>query len=202
MELIGFLILLFIILIYLIVISKRFDAADAEVSKPRPIRKVYIDDQQSKQFALEYKQILLRNVEIVSRYELQFVSYPEADIHIFLVPRKEMEKMTTEKVERYVDGTKISFSWTYQYPKPRILIDAENWYYGVKQSGLSVPEYRQYVALHEFMHALGFDHQPCETDVCPVMYQATRGPPPGKKAGHNITSLDWTKKIPGHYFAQ
>ena len=200
MDLLGFILLLLIILVYLLVISKRFDAADAEVSKPKPIRKVFVDDSQSDVFASEYKSILMNNRELRERYDIQFTDVKNADIFIYLMPREKMESLNTEKIERYVDGSKISFSWTYQSPKPTVYIDETNWYDGVKQSGLSISEYRQYLALHEFLHALGYDHQPCKGDVCPVMYQATRGPPPGKKAGYNITPLDWTKKIAGSYF--
>lgn len=195
MDLLGVLIVLIIIYIYLIIISKRFNAAEAEEKKPRILKKVFIDESRSPEFAEEYKQILANNRELNEKYDIQFVDPIDADIFVHIVPREKMAEMHTGKVEKYVDGSRIWFSWTYQYPKPRIFIDETNWFEGVKQSGLTIPQYRQYVALHEFMHALGFDHQPCETKVCPVMYQATRGPPPGKKAGYNITPVDWTRTL-------
>lgn len=192
MDLLGFFIALVIIFIFLYIIAKRFDDV-ANTPKKKKLRKVYIDGNGFPSFEKEYKHILSSNKEINERYELQFVNPIDADIFIHLVPRKNMEKMHTGKIETYKDGSRIWFSWTYKFDKPRIFIDQTNWFEGVEKSGLKVPQYRQYVALHEFMHALGFDHQPCETKVCPIMYQATRGPPKGKKAGYNITPLDWTK---------
>ena len=50
------------------------------------------------------------------------------------------------------------------------------------------------------MHALGYDHQPCNTTTatngrCPIMYQSTIGCPEGFKCGYNISAADYTKRL-------
>ena len=154
---------------------------------------------------------IIQDSELKTKYNLTQKFDESADIMIKLMPREEMIKLSNEKNKKpdtYPDGTPIRFSWTYQRygsrNKPLIYIDSENWLKGVEQSGLSLIEYRRYVILHEFMHALGFDHQKCDgstaiNGVCPVMYQSTRGCPTGFKCGSNITIHDYKKRIPGAY---
>lgn len=128
-----------------------------------------------------------------------------ANIHIYLKSRDEMNKLNTNK-EYYSSGKVIWFSWTYQHPNPTIFIDGGNWLNGVDASGLSLDEYREYVINHELMHALGYDHQKCnsstasEDGVCPVMFQSTRGCPKGFKCGYIPTDVDYTSPIKGAYF--
>jgi len=155
------------------------------------------------EFARETREILAHSGVKHSIAETDDPS--NADIVIELVSREEMEKESS-KVE-YYPGTKkrIYFSYTWQRPKPYIAIDAVNWTYGVPESGLSIEEYRKYVIQHEFMHALGYDHRPCNArtapnGVCPVLYQATRGCPPGFKCGSEITQFDYEKKLDDPYF--
>jgi hypothetical protein len=103
-----------------------------------------------------------------------------ADMFIRLVRDSDLDKY--HKGEYYDDGTPIRFSITTQSKKnrPNIYINANNWLYGVKQSGLPLDKYREYVINHEFGHGLGYDHVECNNrtapnGVCPVMYQSTRG---------------------------
>jgi hypothetical protein len=127
----------------------------------------------------------------------------DADTTIRLVPREEMERLSSGKVE-YYPGTKkrIFFSWTYTHETPRrILIDANNWN-GVPESGLSVSDYRLYVIRHEMMHALGYDHVKCDETtapdgICPVLFQSTRGCPNGFKCGYEVKPADYSKKLFG-----
>lgn len=128
-----------------------------------------------------------------------------ADIVIELRSRSSLDDEHSEK--EYYPGTKkqIRFSFTWQHPKPYIAIDDHNWTFGVPESNLSVADYRKYVIRHEFMHALGYDHIPCNTKtakngVCPVLYQATRGPPSGFIAGTDVSNEDYSNKIKGSYF--
>jgi hypothetical protein len=151
---------------------------------------------------------ILTNSSINNTHHIEETLNPNtADIHIELAPRDEMAKMYDKDRIEYYPGTtdRIWFSFTTQRPNPRIYIDEINWLYGVKQSGLSISDYRKYVIQHEFMHALGYDHQPCNTNtatngVCPVLYQSTRGCPSGFKCGFNVTLADYDSRIPGSYF--
>ena len=157
-------------------------------------------------FRWETSQIL-KNSSINSTHDIdETLNYDDADILIELTPRNEMEKMFYKKIEFY-PGTndRIWFSFTTQRPKPSIFIDEVNWMYGVKQSGMTLSEYRKYIIQHEFMHALGYDHQPCDENtapdgICPVLYQATRGCPKGFKCGFDVTKYDYNKKIKKSYF--
>lgn len=157
------------------------------------------------EFARETREILTHS-DISNKYSIREVSDLEyADIVIELRSRASLTK-DHSKIEYYPGTNKqIRFSFTWQRPKPYVAIDDINWTYGVDESGLSLKEYRKYVIQHEFMHALGFDHQPCNAETakngrCPVLYQATRGPPPGFKAGYEVTDVDYTKKLENPYF--
>jgi len=137
------------------------------------------------------------NVEEIDKKE-------QADIIIELVQE---DKLVNEFKKEYYPGTNklIRFSATWQHPKPYVAINMQNWINGVPESGLTLTEYREYVILHEFMHALGYHHQPCNEQtavngVCPVLYQSTRGCPKGFKCGHKITEIDYTRRIPNSYF--
>jgi hypothetical protein len=166
----------------------------------------YIQDSDTNiEFKRETSEIL-KNSAINNRYKISEVnSKNEADIIVELRSRSSLNEY--HKKPEYYPGTnkQIRFSLTWQQPKPYVAIDDNNWTYGVPESGLSIPEYRKYVIQHEFMHALGFDHQPCNADTaingrCPVLYQATRGPPPGFLAGYEVIPLDYTKKLDNSYF--
>lgn len=140
---------------------------------------------------------ILNNSKVRNRYNIQETDdVNSADITIQLTPRSELTS-SHDKNEYYKDGSLIRFSFTYMHPKPKIYIDHINWMNGVPQSGLTLAQYRKYVIQHEFLHALGFDHQPCnektaKDGICPVMYQSTRGPPDGYKCGFNVTDVDYT----------
>jgi hypothetical protein len=133
-----------------------------------------------------------------SRYTLNQVTDPSlADIRIRLSPRRVLDKWHVNK-EYYPSGKQIRFSMTINMED--IYIDAENWTKGVRESGMTLGQYRQYVILHEMGHALGYDHLPCNrktayNGACPVMYQGTRGAPRGFKPGFNVTPADYTKMI-------
>ncbi len=149
---------------------------------------------------------ILKNSAINHKYKIKEVNDPNAaDIVIEL--RSRVSLNVDHNKPEYYPGTnkQIRFSFTWQRPKPYIAIDDINWTYGVAESGLSIDEYRKYVIQHEFMHALGYDHQPCNNETashgrCPVLYQATRGPPKGFKAGYEVTPIDYTKKLDNPYF--
>jgi hypothetical protein len=190
----GLLFVLFIAVVLLYLITKRkeityyIEPSVADSNFTSEVRKILHDSS-------------INNTHIIK----EVLDVNIADIHIELTPRDQLNKFY-DKDELY-PGTnrKIWFSFTTQYPKPRIYIDEINWLYGVTDSKLSLTEYRRYVIQHEFMHALGYDHQVCDNStapngVCPVLYQATRGCPSGFKCGYKVTPYDYNKKIIGSYF--
>jgi len=152
----------------------------------------------------EFKNIT-RNIIKSSPINKKFPIYevnnkPDANIVIHLTPRIDMIKKYDSGSETNTDGSKLFLSYTVNLSPLEIHIDEDNWLYGVPKSGLSLDNYRTYIIQHEFMHALGFDHQECNSEtatngVCPLMYQATRGPPEGFKAGYQVTPIDYTKYL-------
>lgn len=123
---------------------------------------------------------IIRSSKWNELYNIREVS-DDAIINIYLESDEAMEPYHTAK-EYHEDGTEVRFSITYQgkKTKPIILINYKNWKSGVPQSKLNLEDYREYVINHEFGHALGYDHLPCNAGtavdgVCPVMYQSTRG---------------------------
>lgn len=107
-----------------------------------------------------------------------------ADVIIGIAP--------TRNYYRYIHGKKIYFSVTFFKQKPPlILLDPYNYQYGVKESGLSVANYRKYLINHEFAHALGKNHLKCYPgQVCPVLYQMTKGVPHRSQPNHKVTLRD------------
>lgn len=141
---------------------------------------------------------------------------PEAaQIHIWLKPQAFMDERAGPAEYYHQDlneygqplqpgqnqGRRIHFSTTY-YADPsnvRVYINEANWA-GCPESGLSLEDYRTYVINHEFGHALGYDHQPCNKEtapngVCPVMYQSTRGPPVGFRCGYQPVAADLSARL-------
>lgn len=91
-----------------------------------------------------------------------------------------------------IRGKKVYFSATYiDKDPPVVLFDPYNYKYGVKKSGLSVSQYREYVINHETGHALGLDHLRCNPgEICPVMYQMTKGIPRNSTPNSRVTQRD------------
>lgn len=158
--------------------------------------KYYIEDNPAEpDFIWETRKILTRNTAELRHPIKEVRDANSADVIIKVVDRLTMIQHSKPS-EFYPNGDPVYLSWTYYTRNPKeIWIDMDNWRFGVDESGLTLQQYRQYVILHEFLHALGYDHQPCESKVCPIMYQSTKGCPRGSKCGYQITDLDFTKKI-------
>ena len=125
------------------------------------------------------------------------------DVTLELGDRETMHNKN--KMEYDSENQPIYFSYTYNTTPRKIIFDPGNWLFGVKRSGLTLNDYRDYVVRHEMLHALGYDHQECNEKtatlingemVCPVMYQSTRGPPAGFVCGSQIQPVDYTKLLP------
>ncbi len=151
---------------------------------------------------------ILEKSNIKAKHRLCFTNnIKNANIIMQLVKREDMENkhltLSGSKGNTTLDknGNKVYFSFTVNYKnKPsQICIDETNWQTGAS-SGLTIDKYRKYVIQHEVLHGLGYDHQPCnketaEKDICPVMYQATKGPPIGFKSGYIVRDIDYSKKL-------
>lgn len=124
---------------------------------------------------------MIRRGKVWSRVcTLVEVSHPQhADFTIEVASRSRIVSVRRSTDFEYYPNTKKRIHFSYTIGGRYIYIDEINWRYGVAESGLPVEIYRQYVLFHEIGHALGYDHQPCSQDKCPIMYQMTRGPPPG-----------------------
>lgn len=176
------------------------------VVKPRSITYYVYDSVIDPDFAAKTKNII-RQSELTAKYNLHCVNDPSiADITIKLKKRQEMDKWHEEDKQYYPDGRQIRFSLTWQGEehKPKIYIDDQNWLNGVKESGLTLEQYREYVIIHELMHGLGFDHQPCDANtavngVCPIMTQSTRGCPKGFRCGYKPLPADYSLKLDNRY---
>lgn len=147
---------------------------------------------------------IIKTSSLYKKYNLREVN-KDADITIYLTPRKDLDKWHKDK-KFYPDGKEIRYSMTWQGKKhkPKIYIDDQNWLNGVKESELSLQDYRQYVILHELMHGLGYGHQECNQETanngtCPIMYQSTVGCPDGFKCGKTPIEADFTKKLNERY---
>ncbi len=153
---------------------------------------------------------ILRNSKIHSEYNIKETEDQfNADIMLELVSRDKL--LAYQHTREYYPGTSriIRYSLTWQNNlfynsakrQPYCAMDSENWLKGVPESGLTLQQYREYVIQHEFLHALGYNHVECDKTtapdgVCPILYQSTKGCPDGFKCGYEITSFDYTKKIP------
>lgn len=88
-------------------------------------------------------------------------------------------KLSNERIkEMYPGETHVhGMSFTYVGRQPTaIVFNSGNWDSKPDRFTLSLQDYRTYLINHEFGHALGlFDHQESSPDLCPLMYQQTRG---------------------------
>lgn len=114
-----------------------------------------------------------------------------SDISIYLKSNQWLEPYHKNK-KFYPSGKQIRWSITSKVEgeNPIVYINAKSWINGVEESGLSLDRYKTYVINHEFGHALGYTHKECTGDVCPVMYQSTRGCPADTVCGYQPDERD------------
>ncbi|GAB2924664.1 DUF3152 domain-containing protein [Rhodococcus aerolatus] len=79
----------------------------------------------------------------------------------------------------------------------RVVLNEARWVRGAISYQGDIGSYRQYMVNHEVGHAIGFDHQPCESDggLAPVMMQQTYG-----VANDDISALDPQGVVPANGF--
>lgn len=161
---------------------------------------------QPKHFQNDVKRIIMSTKWAPPQSEIPIVKFDilERNTHphiiIKLVDRYLLDSYHTRQ-------TSTRFSFTLYNKNPiEILIDRTNWECeGAQKSKLTKRNYKKYVIRHEIMHALGYAHQSAQKAlfnnkmnkfICPVMYQATRGPPGASYVcGYQLTDADFTRKI-------
>lgn len=88
-------------------------------------------------------------------------------------------KFGSERIKRlYPDNPDIhGMSFTYIHKSPCVIVfNKDNWDKKPDRFKQSQSDYLTYLINHEFGHALGIhNHQQKTTDLCPLMYQQTRG---------------------------
>ncbi len=185
---IGLLITIFLFIFYIL--------SSTEKKKIVDNRKVYrytvLDSQLDPKFP-EYVDKILANNGWWSKYII-LRDDTNYDVKIQLV--EDSDTPSLDHVVKDDKGEVIKFSiCTHGFDGINIYINYDNWKDGVERSGLTKEQYRRYVILHEFGHALGYDHQKCKNGSCPVMYQATIGPPKDHKCLYDITPEDFEVRL-------
>lgn len=173
--------------------------SDDDLKKNRVVTYYVYDSKTDDMFKERVKNILISSKWNEFHTYERTDDYMNSDISIKLVSDEDMEKYHKGKEKYYPSGKQIRFSVTTQDHnyKPEIMINANSWMYGVKESGLNLTDYRTYVINHEFGHGLGYGHQPCVKgdEVCPVMFQSTIGCPENIKCGHQPDMRDTQKRL-------
>ena len=85
-------------------------------------------------------------------------------------------RLTTPSTISKECGQPSNLSCAELYGK-HMYLNADRWFYGSKESKLSLEDYRQYLVSHEIGHILGYEHESCPCKGCkaPVMMQQTLG---------------------------
>ena len=91
-----------------------------------------------------------------------------ADLHAYLVTPGTTDKLCAPLLTRGEVSCRSG---------DKVVLNAKRWVFGAKAFGPSAADYRQYLANHEFGHALGHGHVGCphSGDPSPVMLQQTKG---------------------------
>ncbi|MGI3783291.1 MAG: DUF3152 domain-containing protein [Janthinobacterium lividum] len=92
----------------------------------------------------------------------------KADLHAYLVTPGTTDRLCAP----LLTGGEVSCR-----AGDKVVLNAKRWVFGAKAFGPSVAEYREYLANHEFGHALGHGHVGCPHagKPAPVMLQQTKG---------------------------
>lgn len=101
------------------------------------------------------------------RFALVATGQP-ADLHAYLVTPGTTDRLCAP----LLTGGEVSCR-----AGDKVVLNAKRWVFGAKAFGPSVAEYREYLANHEFGHALGHSHVGCPGTgrPAPVMLQQTKG---------------------------
>jgi hypothetical protein len=101
------------------------------------------------------------------RFSLVAAGEP-ADLHAYLVTPGTTDRLCAPLLTRGEVSCRSG---------DKVVLNAKRWVFGAKAFGPSVPLYREYLANHEFGHALGHSHVGCPRSgrPAPVMLQQTKG---------------------------
>lgn len=91
-----------------------------------------------------------------------------ADLHAYLVTPGTTDRLCAPLLTRGEVSCRAG---------DKVVLNAKRWVFGAKTFGPDVAEYREYLANHEFGHALGHSHVGCPRSgrPAPVMLQQTKG---------------------------
>lgn len=118
----------------------------------------------------------------------------DPDIIYILSTTEEIKEARNKPSDKDIYGGPANLSVTFYGKDPiEVMIDANNFITGVPISKLGKKEYRKYVINHETGHALGYGHLPCnsENQICPVMYQMTKGVPADYEPSYQVKEVDY-----------
>ena len=92
----------------------------------------------------------------------------DADLHAYLVTPGTTDKLCAPLLTQGEVSCRAG---------DKVVLNAKRWVFGAKAFGPDVAEYREYLANHEFGHALGHSHVGCPRAgrPAPVMLQQTKG---------------------------
>ena len=92
----------------------------------------------------------------------------DADLHAYLVTPGTTDRLCAPLLTRGEVSCRAG---------DKVVLNAKRWVFGAEAFGPDVAEYRQYLANHEFGHALGHSHVGCPRTgrPAPVMLQQTKG---------------------------
>ena len=92
----------------------------------------------------------------------------DADLHAYLVTPRTTDKLCAPLLTQGEVSCRAG---------DKVVLNAKRWVFGSEAFGPSVADYREYLANHEFGHALGHSHVGCPRAgrPAPVMLQQTKG---------------------------
>jgi ssRNA-specific RNase YbeY (16S rRNA maturation enzyme) len=103
------------------------------------------------------------------KWRFQLVSNSaSADLHVYITTPATTDRMCAPLLTRGEVSCQTD---------NRVVLNAKRWVSGAESYGTDLTDYRRYLVNHEFGHALGYQHVPCEGKgrLAGIMMQQTKG---------------------------